>query len=170
MSTPSQCYSLKAVPLSAKAYRLVGMNAPNLLTLSLMLMVTGCAWHSTQQDFGSSYASFTHPRYGRQTLISSPERHRWASVNHRHRRWSSLKYRSDDWAAINRQRRTLVPQTSLDCQLRPHPDLCRYSPTQSRSIGSNSLVGNGERSGTSTASAVKTSAEAESPQYRGTVE
>jgi hypothetical protein len=155
VSTPSHHYPRGAVPLSAKAYRPVGVIARTLLTASLMLMVTGCAWHSSQEDFGSYYASVTHPRYERQTLISSPERHRWASVNHRHHQ----SHQHHDWAAINRRRPLLVPHASLDCQLRPHPDLCRYSPAQSRSIGSNSLAGNGESSGTSDASAVKTSAE-----------
>lgn len=158
VSTPSHHYPLRVVPLSAKAYRPVGVIARTLLTASLILMVTGCAWHSSQEGFGSYYASVTHPRYERQTLISSP-RHRWASVNHRHHQWSSVKHQHHDWAAINRRRPLLVPHASLDCQLRPHPDLCRYSPAQSRSIGSSSLAGNGESSGSSDASAVETSPE-----------
>ena len=57
MSTPSHHYPLRVVPLSAKAYRPVGVIARTLLTASLILMVTGCAWHSSQEGFGSYYAS-----------------------------------------------------------------------------------------------------------------
>jgi len=160
MSTSSHRYPLGVVPLSAKASRRVRAIAAMLLTLftlSLVLMVTGCTWRSTEQDFGSYYATVPHPQYESQTLISSPERRRWASVNRRRNHWTSVKHRHHHWAAVNR--RLLVPQASLDCKLRPHPDLCQYSPAQSRTIGSNSLVGNRESSGTSEAPAVKTSSE-----------
>lgn len=114
-----------------------------LFTVSLVLMVTGCTWRSTKRDFGPHHATVTHSRYVSQSLISSPERRRSASMHRRHHHWTSVKHPHHSWATVNRRHAQFLAPASLDCKLRPHPDLCGYSPAQSRTIGSNSL-GNGE--------------------------
>jgi hypothetical protein len=131
VSTSSHRYPL--VPLRAIAPKLL-----TLFTVLLVLMVTGCTWRSTKRDFGH-----THSRYEWQSLISSPERRPSASMNRRHHHWTSVKYPRHSWAAVNRRHAVSIAPASLDCKLRPHPDLCGYSPVQFRTIGSDSL-GNGE--------------------------
>jgi hypothetical protein len=136
VSTSSHRYPL--VPLRAIAPKLL-----TLFTVSLVLMVAGCTWRSTKRDFGPHHATVTHSRYESQSLISSPERRRSASMNRRHHHWTSVKHPHHSWAAVNRRQAVSIAPASLDCKLRPHPDLCGYSPVQFRTIGSNSL-GNGE--------------------------